>query len=253
MDSTVTLWTLNLDASPIDWSLAASLLDGDERQRARRFAFERDRRRFIARRATLRQIIAHHAGTSPRDIEYCYGPFGRPEVRELALDFNLSHSHGFLLVAVAHETRVGVDVELRQDEEIDPAVLQPYLTSSAFRELCARPPQLRQKAFYDWWTRIEAFAKARGTGIAASPFPLLDGAEDDLCPRSQPDAEGKERTWYPQSVHVSPQHAATLVLAARPGPVRIAAWNPALQGEDPGPMLSDPPTTPSGNPSCPGA
>lgn len=229
MDSTVTLWTLNLDTSPIDWDLAASLLDSEERQRAHRFAFDRDRRRFISRRAVLRQILAHHAGADAREIEFCHTPFGRPEVRDLPFDFNLSHSHGFMLVAVAYAAHVGVDVELRQDDPIDPAVLQPYLAPRAFHDLCARSPQLRQKAFYDWWTRIEAFAKARGTGIAAAPVPQLDGDENDLVPRSLPDASGREQTWHPQPVQVSPRHAATLVLSAGSRPIRVASWCPEVQ------------------------
>ncbi|MBS0346720.1 MAG: 4'-phosphopantetheinyl transferase superfamily protein [Proteobacteria bacterium] len=228
MDSTVTLWTLNIDASPIDWKLAASLLDADERQRAQRFVFDRDRRRFIGRRAALRQIIAHHAGTAANDIEFRYGPYGRPSVAGLPFDFNLSHSHGFLLVAVACETRIGVDVERRQDEAIDPAVLQPYLAPAAFRQLCAESPQRRQQAFYAWWTRIEALAKARGTGIAVTPATQLDGSADDLLARALPDAEGQLHTWYPRPLEVSPLHAATLVLSAPGRAVHIKTWSPAL-------------------------
>lgn len=225
MDQTVSVWAQDLDSAPPDrCARALSLLDAGERSRAQRFARELDRRRYILRHAALREILAHHAGVPASAIRFAFTPFGRPHAVGLDLDFNTSHSHGLAVVAVAAQARIGVDVEFRQDEDIDPAILQPYLSPAAYAALCARPAAHRQNAFYGWWTRVEAFAKARGSGIVMAPPPPLDGSESDTHPRVQPDDTGRQQTWHPTPLALCPTHAATLVVSGAPRPVRILRW-----------------------------
>src|SRR5258706_6970545 len=50
----------------------ALLLSAAELQRAARVRFERDRRRFIAARARLRQLLARRLAGSPETIEVLY-------------------------------------------------------------------------------------------------------------------------------------------------------------------------------------
>src|SRR3989440_12774879 len=59
-------------------SASATLLSDRERERARRFAFDPDRRRFIVARALLRQLLAARLGVRPESVELTSGPRGKP-------------------------------------------------------------------------------------------------------------------------------------------------------------------------------
>src|SRR6266480_2953802 len=115
--SEVHVLTADLDAAPGD----SAVLSEDERERAGRFHFERDRRRFVTGRSTLRRIVAGYLDASPREIVFEYGPQGKPRVSESAISFNVSHSGACALFAFATQFEIGVDVEqfdqARSDDE----------------------------------------------------------------------------------------------------------------------------------------
>ncbi|MBS0352585.1 MAG: 4'-phosphopantetheinyl transferase superfamily protein [Proteobacteria bacterium] len=224
MDRSVTLWVLDLDSPTQDCARAWPLLDAGEQARAQHFLRERDRTRFILRRAGLREILALHTGLPPCALPFIHSSFDRPSLAGIELDFNTSHSSGLAVVAVTRHGRVGIDVERRLDEELDPAILQPHLTPTAYTAFLDCPPTRRRQAFYDWWARVEAFAKARGTGIVMSPPQPLDGSEADTAPRLLPDDLGRMRTWHPQSMALVPTHATSLVVSDAVRPVQVRRW-----------------------------
>jgi 4'-phosphopantetheinyl transferase len=90
-------------------------LSSDEWGRADRFVSKRDRRNFIVGRGILRDILARYLDCQSSDIGFNYEPHGKPRLRSmgtsLGLEFNLSHSSGFFVLAVAFGRQVGVDVE----------------------------------------------------------------------------------------------------------------------------------------------
>ncbi len=84
----------------------------DEQARAARFRFERDRHHFIVGRGTLRALLGRYLGAEPGRLEFRYEVYGRPALAVgTDLRFNLAHSHGLALVAVARDREVGVDIE----------------------------------------------------------------------------------------------------------------------------------------------
>ena len=61
---------------------AIELLDGDERARAARFVFERDRRRFINAHAWLRAAIGRCADLAPEAVRFTFDPRGKPRLAD---------------------------------------------------------------------------------------------------------------------------------------------------------------------------
>src|SRR5262245_12891009 len=71
--ATVHVWPVDLDRPAADETLAP-----DERERAARFRFERDRLRFVAGRAALRCILALYLGLAPHEVAFEQGTHGKP-------------------------------------------------------------------------------------------------------------------------------------------------------------------------------
>src|SRR5256885_8826027 len=87
-----------LDVGPDALRASVALLSQEERQRAGRFVFDRDRRRFIVARSRLRQLLAARLGGRSDAVELVYGDSGKPALaRRVAgpdLRFNVSPCDG---------------------------------------------------------------------------------------------------------------------------------------------------------------
>lgn len=158
----------DLDRAPADPRLVCD----DERERAVRYRFDRDRRRFLAGRATLRLLLAEYLDCAPLELEFLYGPYGKPSVRRSELSFNVSHSGRAALFAFAPGFEVGIDVELeRRETKDDERVAARFFSAREFATMRAQPQDARPRAFLRCWTRKEAYVKARGDGLQ---LPLQD-------------------------------------------------------------------------------
>jgi 4'-phosphopantetheinyl transferase len=151
----------------------------EEHSRAARFATASLARRFIASRGTLRLLLSHFVGGSPRALRFQYGVAGKPALAwpdsATEVQFNLSHSGDVALYSLARTIRVGVDVEvLRPIPDID-GVARLVFTAAERQALDAEPVAGRLGVFYAMWTRKEAFVKARGSGIT-DDLTMLDVA-----------------------------------------------------------------------------
>ncbi len=176
----VHLWRQLLD-EPLD--AAWQLLSDDERQRADRFSVSAARRRFVQRRAFLRRILASYTGQAPEALAFSYGSMGKPELDGAGegLEFNQSDSADWTVVAVCIEESVGVDIEIVRP--VDTATLAAEVfTVAEQRQLAAESETDHLRAFFNGWTRKEAFIKADGRGLA---FPLRE-VEVSLSPDEPP-------------------------------------------------------------------
>ncbi len=172
-DSDVHVWWLSLESDPPGVERALRVLSAEERARADRFHFPRDRRRFALGRASLRMLLARYTGAEPDRIVLHVGPAGKPFLADRAdLHFNLSHceDRGVLAVAVSP---VGVDLEKIRDIPEALVIAEHFFTPSEIGALRAFPETERPDAFLRCWTRKEAYVKARGGGLS-TPLDSFD-------------------------------------------------------------------------------
>jgi 4'-phosphopantetheinyl transferase len=142
------------------------VLSPAERERHARFIFEKDRRIFLLAHALTRLALARYTGMDAESLEFDTNKYGKPSLRTPGFGFNLSHTRGFVALAVAREPETGVDVE-DTGRTTDWAGLAPRVFTEAEQAgLWARAPQDRQRRFYELWTLKEAYIKARGMGLA---------------------------------------------------------------------------------------
>ena len=166
----VHVWRGSLEKSQAERDVMWRFLSPDERARAERFHFDVHRHHFIVGRGLLRWLNGRYLSISPQDIQFSYGAFDKPTlVTEPALQFNVSHSHEGLLVALVWETAVGVDIEhIRSMDGMDD-IARRYFSPVESAAYLSVADSEKPDVFFNCWTRKEAFIKAVGEGLA---FPL---------------------------------------------------------------------------------
>src|SRR5215813_10819885 len=154
------VWALQLDS--VDHNLR--LLSKSERLRARRLKRPQDRARMLRAHCALRHIIALELGVDPASLEFDQTDAGKPFLASPSrgLEFNLSHSGGYGLIAVAKDRRVGVDIEVRRALSDVLAVALQIASPDEARALRQVSIQHLHSAFFALWTRKEALLKAVG-------------------------------------------------------------------------------------------
>ncbi|MGV3722877.1 MAG: 4'-phosphopantetheinyl transferase family protein [Actinomycetota bacterium] len=206
----VHVWRVNLKA-PAD--LHRPLLSSDEQERADHFRFPEDRDHYTVARATLRKILAGYLGADARTLRFEYGAQGKPRLpvsEAIDLRFNLSHSRGRALIAVAVSREVGVDIECVRREVADEKIARRFFSPLEIGMLTALPAEEQAAAFFRCWTRKEAYLKARGDGIyyGLQHFTVSLGPEDSpalLANSLHPDEVAR---WSMQCVDVGREFAA---------------------------------------------
>ena len=176
----VVVTRLDVGCEAVRASLA--LLSDAEQQRASRFVFDCDRRRFTVARAGLRRLLSARLAVRPESVELTYGKHGKPALAQRGaasdLHFNVSHCDDVAAFAFSHGREIGIDIEsvraLHDAEDIAGRFFSPR-ENEAYLALDARE---RPLGFFNCWTRKEAFIKALGDGL---DYPL-DRFDVSLAP-----------------------------------------------------------------------
>jgi 4'-phosphopantetheinyl transferase len=146
-----------------------ALISSAERAKAERFRFSKDRNHYIIRHGILRLILGRYLKRHPSAIDFCYGPFGKPEIQHDAarnrLNFNASHSGDLAIYAVTRAFSIGVDVEYLRPVPNFEEIASQFFSPREAATLLAVPTESRIERFFAYWTGKESFLKATGEGI----------------------------------------------------------------------------------------
>ncbi len=177
----VHVWRADLNVSESRIEQLAKTLSPDERQRADRFYFERDRKHFTAGRGILRTILGGYLNLEPAQLQFSYSSRGKPALAntdiEGTISFNLSHSNGLALYALARSRCVGIDLEhIRPMPEAE-KLAKRFFSPREHAAIASLPAEQKQEAFFRAWTCKEAYLKAIGEGLTG-----LEQVEVSLTP-----------------------------------------------------------------------
>ncbi|MBC6476862.1 MAG: 4'-phosphopantetheinyl transferase superfamily protein [Hormoscilla sp. GM7CHS1pb] len=170
----VHVWRANLNLPEQQIQQLLPTLSEDEQQRAARFYFQRDRLHFIAARGILRNILANYLSIAPIHIKFSYSPRGKPALAEDIeannttlgkLLFNLSHSHGLALYAIALDREIGIDLEYIREIEAE-QLAKRFFSDREYASISAVASPEQPRIFFHYWTCKEAYLKATGDGLA---------------------------------------------------------------------------------------
>lgn len=216
-DQAVHTLVADLDVSPDAVREARRLLSDDERGRADRFVFERDRSRFVAARALLRTLLGRILSRPAASLEFTYGAHGKPALGPAlagsGLRFNLSHSDGRALVAWTHGAAVGADLERVRPVAYGDAIARRFFSDDEQASLAGVEGAAWDAAFFRCWTRKEAFVKAIGDGLhhplRSFTVPVADVAAQTRIVLH--DAPSESPAWTLDAVDAGPGFVAAVV------------------------------------------
>jgi len=180
----VHVWAASLERTESERNVLFESLSVDEKERANRFHFDRDRYHYIAGRGILRLLIGQYLNIVPGQLGFTYGVYGKPklaagyQLQDGRFEFNLSHSHGMALYAFAIDREVGVDIEPIRPLSDAHSIAERFFSAREYKQFTAVPPSLQSQAFFNCWTRKEAYIKAIGDGLSCP----LDAFDVTLTP-----------------------------------------------------------------------
>lgn len=226
------VWQAPLGVEDGEFSRLFDLLSYEERDRANRFRFSRDRERFVVARATLREIVGRCLTIEPRDVAFRVNAYGKPFVDsdDESLRFNVSHSGDLALIAVTVGREVGVDIEFI-DHQIDAlGIARSVFSESEIDELGKLKGTARTAAFFRGWTRKEAYLKAIGMGFSAVSEDLPVSMFNDYAVSMFEARFGtSRRMWSLVSLAESAEHCSALALEGKVEDVSVTGrFDPGL-------------------------
>jgi 4'-phosphopantetheinyl transferase len=215
----IRVWRATLDRPDEETQALRALLSEDEKARADRFRFARDRQHFTVGRGFLRTALGSTLGMAPQEIVFAYGTRGKPALRwpeGTGLEFNLAHSSGLALLAIAWGRALGIDLEFQREELDFRGIAGRFFTPQELAEI-EREPEIavQRAAFFRGWARKEAFLKARGDGlwIGLDQFQVsIDRTAPPRLVRTTWD-EHEAGRWTLRDLDAAPGFAAALVVA----------------------------------------
>lgn len=164
----VDVWVASLDGPlPLLEALASSL-SGAERERAARYRFSRDARRFSATRGWLRLVLGAELAVPPGSVRLTEDGAKPRLANRTGPHFNVSHASELALIAVSSDP-VGVDVEPVEHSRFDLGMVELACTAAEAEALDRLPVGHRALAFLRLWTAKEAYLKATGDGLSVEP------------------------------------------------------------------------------------
>lgn len=190
-----------------------SLLDNSEKQRASAIAHDFARVEFIKARALLRLVLADHATKRPNDFTFATASNGKPYVADdETLEFNVSHSNGIVLIAVARSP-VGIDIEAAVISIDQLSVADTVFSRTERAVLRSAPEAQRANVFLSLWTRKEAYLKATGRGFSSSLDQISSVSQDGrIVDHSQPLSR---KPWYAFELPAPQRFKAALVAQSK--------------------------------------
>ncbi|MFZ9596504.1 MAG: 4'-phosphopantetheinyl transferase family protein [Bdellovibrionia bacterium] len=228
-----------------------TLLNPSELNRAQARIRSEDQTHFILTRAALKSLLSRYLRIPPKKISFQTTHRGKPFLDcssegSPTLSFNLSHSSGKALLALAlGHHRIGVDLEKIRPLQARNALFQRYLSPREQAHLKHLPHAQQDAFFFQAWSAKEALIKALGARILEHPMAEIDPNWSDssispskalpdriqsLSLRTLPQAFGSPQNWQLFQIPLFPQFSSLLACelqtAQEPWRVQPYFWDP---------------------------
>lgn len=230
-DNAVHVWLgfENLLDDPANVARFTALMSADELARDRRFLVEPARRLHRLARAMQREVLSSYmSGTSPRELAFVSGATGRPALAppydSSGLEFNLAHTRGLVVLAVARGATIGIDVEI-YEKKVPLEVARRFFSAQEVETLQSLPDEAQPRRFLRLWTLKESYLKAIGTGIAGGLDGMTFRIDDEGACSFERATDPLAARWSFSQFDVGVRHVVALAQL----PAREPAARPAIE------------------------
>jgi len=200
----VHIWGVHLPGVQDRLARLQALLCDAEREKAARFFREADRQSSIAARGALRFLLSGYTGIPAVEIAFDYSDNGKPHVIGSDVEFNVSHSADWVVLAFGRNLQVGVDVEkIKRELDLFSIASRYYTPEEVALMTSADDPHM---VFFQLWARKEAYVKAQGSGV----FRDLKNLRVPLDGNRLPDVAEKDG-WHFHRLEAGSKYAAAVV------------------------------------------
>lgn len=172
----VRLWFQNQKLTSDQFDILVCATSERQRNRIQRFRDFKDARNSLIGDIIARQGICEKTHLPNTSLSLTTNEYGKPMISgDVRVHFSISHTDGYVAVVVDEEP-VGIDIE--KLNPVDLAVIGRFFTSNEQRYVKSHLPNLQLRAFYEVWTKKEAYLKWDGRGLSRP----LDAFDVLHCP-----------------------------------------------------------------------
>lgn len=225
------IWFADLDQSGPQLHKLIHTLSVDERMRAEKYYFERDRKRSLIGRGILRTILGLYLHVEPDRLQFQYGKYGKPALADTfdkeTLHFSLSHSDKIALFAFARHCEIGVDIEHLSEISEKELIAERFFSRKEYDSIRSLPEEQKRESFIKGWTCKEAFIKALGDGLSHA----LDKFEVSMIPgepakllRVEGDSQEASR-WSMQYLQPAPDYVGAFAVKSLMFETKLWRWD----------------------------
>jgi len=213
LENHIHIWQVNVSDFIARVGELAPILNAKEKTKAERFYFEKDRNNYIVSQACLRLLLGAYLNLPANEVEFCEGAHGKPYLKQInVFQFNLSNSHERVIYAFTLNCEIGIDVEYSPKTVEFHELATRFFAKSEADQLAKLKNGALREAFFNVWTRKEAFIKAIGEGLS---FPLKDfevSVKDPARIVAIKDDELEAKEWFMQAFEPEKDYVAAVAV-----------------------------------------
>jgi 4'-phosphopantetheinyl transferase len=218
----VEVWHGKVAAEDAHYQAYWHVLDEAEQTQARKFKNALLHKRYVEIHGRLRNLLAQRLNQSPEKIRLKKAGQGKPYLADHPeLAFNLSHSEDRLMIAAGWDCQIGIDIEICKQRINLSGLVDKCFAEEEALYWSKLPDTQKNQAFYQFWTRKEAFVKATGHGIALGLNECVINPENPTEFLRVPDLCGQASAWHLQDFDLGEGICGALVADKKFSVIRL--------------------------------
>jgi len=222
----VHVWKINLESHTS--SEECLYINDDEKIKVGRLRTAENRKHALTMRVRLRQLLSQYLMCKPNDIEFDFGEFGKPFVKNSSVFFNLSHSGDTALVAISLCEDLGVDIEHWRYIDNMEGMVNRNFSEAEKQQWLAVDEERQEEIFFNLWACKESFIKATGRGlglgVSRCGFTIVKPHTLQECPKKY----GRAGEWTCVSLSVVEKASAAVMLRRKSCEVTVYTFDPEI-------------------------
>jgi len=216
------LWHGKVNAEDAHYPAYWRVLDADEQARAGKLNNPLLHKRYVEIHGRLRILLAEILNQPPEKIRIKKAEHGKPYLADYPeLAFNLSHTADRVMIAIAWDCQLGVDIESCKPRHNLLGLVEKCFAEEEADYWIQLPESEKNQAFYRFWTRKEAFVKATGRGIVLGLNRCVINIENPMAFLSVPDQCGQAAAWHVLDVDLGEGICSAIVADKRFSVIRL--------------------------------